>query len=406
MKGANTYGFWRDDCRMKMLGMGMHPRCGSRRTCANRVRAIIAAAACVGLLSACVMAPGMRMAQNPTVPVKTGDASAPPISVPITEIDLDLVKQLRAGVRDGESDRIRSLLSEPQAYLLGPGDVLQITVWDHPELATAAGPQPQAAPRPFDPVQGFVIDDQGDLQFPYAGTVHAAGLTIAQLRQRLHGLLSKVFQRPQVTVRIASFRSKQVYVEGQVHVPGAVPINDIPTTVYEAINRAGGFTANADESRLELLRGGVAYPLDLARMAGQAQSPRDILLRNGDVLRVSTRADNGAFVLGEVNRPVTALPKTNGALTLSDALAQAGSINSSSADAAEIYVIRGSLSAKPAIYHLDAKSPVAMVLANEFDLRPKDIVYVDNNGLVRFNRFLTLLLPAINAGLTGAIVTK
>ena len=78
----------------------------------------------------------------------------------------------------------------------------------------------------------------------------------------------------------------------------------------------------------------------------------------------------------------------------------------SSADAAEIYVIRGSLSSKPVIYHLDAKSPVAMVLANEFDLRPKDIVYVDNNGLVRFNRFLTLLLPAINAGLTGAIVTK
>lgn len=406
MTGPNTNRFSRIDCGMKMLRTSLHPRCGSRPMGANRVRATIAVAACAGLLSACVMAPGMRMAQNPTVPVKTGDASAPPISVPITEIDLDLVKQLRAGVGDGESDRIRSLLSEPQSYSLGPGDVLQITVWDHPELATAAGPQSQAAPRPFDPVQGFVIDDQGNLQFPYAGSVRAAGLTVAQLQQRLLELLSKVFQHPQVTVRVASFRSKQVYVEGQVHIPGAVPINDIPTTVYEAINRAGGFTANADESRLELIRGGVAYPLDLAGMAGQARSPGDILLRNGDLLRVSTRADNGAFVLGEVNRPVTALPKTNGALTLSDAIAQAGSINSSSADAAEIYVIRGSLSAKPAIYHLDAKSPVAMVLANEFDLRPKDIVYVDNNGLVRFNRFLTLLLPAINAGLTGAILTK
>ena len=406
MKRPNTYRFSSIDCGMKMLGRSMHSRCGSRHTRANRIRTTIAAAACAALLSACVMAPGMRMAQNPTVPVKAGDASEPAIAVPITEIDLDLVKQLRAGVGDGESDRIRSLLSEPQSYLLGPGDVLQITVWDHPELATAAGPQPQAAPRPSDPVQGFVIDDQGNLQFPYAGSVHAAGLTVAQLRQRLLGLLSKVFQTPQVTVRVASFRSKQVYVEGQVHIPGAVPINDIPTTVYEAINRAGGFTANADESRLELLRGGVAYPLDLARMAGRAQSPGDILLQNGDVLRVSTRADNGAFVLGEVNRPVTALPKTNGALTLSDALAQAGSINSSTADAAEIYVIRGSLSSRPAIYHLDAKSPVAMVLANEFDLRPKDIVYVDNNGLVRFNRFLTLLLPAINAGLTGAILTK
>jgi polysaccharide biosynthesis/export protein len=47
-----------------------------------------------------------------------------------------------------------------------------------------------------------------------------------------------------------------------------------------------------------------------------------------------------------------------------------------------------------------------MVLANEFDLRPKDIVYVDNNGLVRFNRFLSLLMPLVNTGLTAAIVTK
>ena len=47
-----------------------------------------------------------------------------------------------------------------------------------------------------------------------------------------------------------------------------------------------------------------------------------------------------------------------------------------------------------------------MVLANQFDLQPKDVVYVDSNSLVRASRVLNLLLPAINAGLTGAIVTK
>jgi polysaccharide export outer membrane protein len=47
-----------------------------------------------------------------------------------------------------------------------------------------------------------------------------------------------------------------------------------------------------------------------------------------------------------------------------------------------------------------------MLLANQFDLQSKDVVYVDNSGLVRANRVLNLLLPAINAGLTGAIVTK
>lgn len=47
-----------------------------------------------------------------------------------------------------------------------------------------------------------------------------------------------------------------------------------------------------------------------------------------------------------------------------------------------------------------------MVLANQFQLKPKDIVYVDGNALVRFSRVLSLLLPAINAGLTTAIATK
>jgi polysaccharide export outer membrane protein len=58
------------------------------------------------------------------------------------------------------------------------------------------------------------------------------------------------------------------------------------------------------------------------------------------------------------------------------------------------------------VYHLDARSPVSMLLANNFELQPHDVVYVDNNGLVRFSRVLNLLLPAINAGLTAAVLTK
>jgi polysaccharide biosynthesis/export protein len=54
----------------------------------------------------------------------------------------------------------------------------------------------------------------------------------------------------------------------------------------------------------------------------------------------------------------------------------------------------------------DPRSPVFMLLANQFDLQPKDVVYVDNGSLVRFNRVLTRLLPVINAGLTAAVVTK
>jgi len=60
----------------------------------------------------------------------------------------------------------------------------------------------------------------------------------------------------------------------------------------------------------------------------------------------------------------------------------------------------------PQVFHLDSRSPVSMLVANEFELQPKDIVYVDGSGLVRFNRVISLLMPLVNAGLTAGVLAK
>ncbi|HHT8842532.1 TPA: polysaccharide biosynthesis/export family protein, partial [Burkholderia cenocepacia] len=146
--------------------------------------------------------------------------------------------------------------------------------------------------------------------------------------------------------------------------------------------------------------------IDLARLIERHRDPSRIVLRGGDLLRVGARDSNGVYVMGEVNRPMLALPKRDGRLTLSDALLQAGSINSNTADAAQMFVIRGPQGRTPTVFHLDARSPVAMVLANQFELEPKDIVYVDGNGLVRISRVLSLLLPSVNTGVAAGIATK
>ncbi len=270
----------------------------------------------------------------------------------------------------------------------------------------AQAPSGQTATRASDPVPGFVIDEDGNLQFPYVGNLHVEGLTPAEAQRELTTRLAAAFIKPQVTVRIASFRAKQVFVDGQVHTPGPQPINDIPMTLYDAINRAGGFSDTADQSRLVLVRDGHSYPINLTEMLDTGANPAKIVLRNGDLLRVLARDESGVYVMGEVNKPMTAIPFRNGQLTLSEAISQAGSLNSNTADASEIYVIRNSRGPDPKVYHLAAKSPVSMLLANQFVLNPRDIVYVDGNGLVRFSRVLSLLLPAVNAALTGAIVTK
>jgi len=377
----------------------------------TRLRAARSCTAAIALLStllaACGVVPGQHMETPPSLPVSsTPDGAVQSAEqVPIQPIDLNLIKQLQNGQGQMQIANQLDLFAKPGPYKLGPGDVLQITVWDHPELAAALGQQ-VATNKTSDPTQGFVVDGQGNPDFPYMShALHAAGKTVEQLQREVRSDLAKQFREPQVTVRVASYRSAQVYVDGEVRAPGGQSINDIPMTLTEAINRSGGFTGNADRAHLTLTRNGTSYPIDLTQMIAMGKNPSDIMLQPGDMLRVSTRDTNTAYVMGEVNKPIAAIPNSDGRLTLADALSQAGFINQGTADPRQLYVIREE-KGKPLVYHLDSRSPVSMLLANQFDLQPKDVVYVDNGPLVRFNRVLSLLLPAINAGLTAAIVTK
>ncbi|BFG76735.1 polysaccharide biosynthesis/export family protein [Paraburkholderia terrae] len=387
--------------------MRKRPGIASEITRHSLMRPVISVVLSVAL-SACAVAPGMRMSAPATLPGGSGASNGPAseAQVPITDIDINLIQQIRDTDTHANEDAVRQLFARAEPYTLGVSDVLQVTVWDHPELAAALGAQPQTSSRPYDPGQGFVIDTAGNIQLPYAGSVHVAGLRIDEAQRAIHAALSTMYVKPQVTVRVASYRAKQVYVDGELRMPGAIPINDSPMTLYEAITRAGGFSSSADQSRMVVVRNGVSYPLSLPHMLERGQNPANVLLRDGDLLRVASRDDYGVFVMGEVNKPVTAIPMKTGKLTLSEAMSQAGSLNNATADAAQLYVIRGVAGNTPQVYHLDAHSPVAMVLANQFELHPKDVVYVDGNGLVRFSRVLNLLLPAINAGLTAAILTK
>jgi polysaccharide export outer membrane protein len=372
----------------------------------QRVRAL-GLMATFAMLSACSLSPGMRMLQPPTLPVSnTDDGKATGAEqIPITDITLATIQQARQTMVSGDADQLTPLFGTVGPYKIGPGDVLQITVWDHPELAAALG-QPTAPSRPSDAALGFLVDHEGNLQFPYVGTLHVAGESAEQVQRRITSDLGKVMVKPQVTVRIASFRASQVYIDGEVRAPGSQTINDIPMTLTEAISRAGGFAPSADQGHVVIVRDDKTYYVNVAQMLRNNQNPSKIVLQSGDLLRIEAREDYGVYVMGEVNRPATVLPMKNGKLTLGEAISQAGSLNAGSADAKELYVIRGGPGLKPQVYHLDATSPVSMLLANQFDLEPKDVVYVDSSGLVRFSRVLNLLLPLVNAGLTAAIVTK
>ncbi|MFM0284270.1 polysaccharide biosynthesis/export family protein [Paraburkholderia sediminicola] len=378
------------------------------------------------LASACAGAPGMRM-ETSRVEKTSGtdgsstsageasegsasekaDATPGTPDIAITEVNASLLSRLAESQKQQQAELSQLLSGAPQAYTVGAGDVLQIVVWDHPEFAAALGSsQTQSSARPGDPPAGFIVDQNGSLTFPYAGTLPVAGLRTEEIQQRLTGALAKYFVKPQLTVRMASYRAHQVYVDGEVRSAGALAVNDVPMTLYEAIGRAGGFSEAADQSDLVLVRDGASHRVNLTQLLAQGLSPSRLYLKPGDLLRVTSRDENDVYVMGEVNKPISAIPRRTGRITLADALSQAGSVNASTADAAQMFVVRGSLSGTPLVFHLDGRSPVAMLLAKDFELQAKDVVYVDGSGLVRFNRVLSLLMPLISTGLTAGVIAK
>jgi polysaccharide export outer membrane protein len=361
------------------------------------------------MVSACAWVPGQHMAMPPSLPVTTADNGDVTSDVPVTvkQIDLTLIRQIHAAEKNGtQATADLNLFAKPTAYKVGPGDVLQITVWDHPELAAALGQASQNT-RVADAAPGFVVGGDGNIQFPYISKpIHAVGKTPEQLQREIYTELSKVFVKPQVTVRVESYRASQVYVDGDVKTPGAQSINDIPMTLTEAVGRSGGFMPTADQSRVVITRNGTSYPVNIAQMLRAGKNPSDIVLQPGDLLHVSARDENTVYVMGEVVKPTAVTPLRDGTLTLAEAISQAGNLSPTTSNARQLFVIRQVPGDEPVIYHLDAKSPVSMILANQFPLEAKDVVYVDNSGLVRASRVLDLLLPAINAGLTTAVITK
>jgi polysaccharide export outer membrane protein len=198
---------------------------------------------------------------------------------------------------------------------------------------------------------------------------------------------------------VQAYRSRRIYVAGEVKAPGVQVINDIPMTLLEAVNRAGGFLPSSDHSQIRINRAGTTYLVNLPELVRKGINPAAIVLANGDVVSVSSHDESKVFVLGEVTAPKP-VPLRNGSLTLSEALGEAGGLNPLSAAGRQVYVVRNAGGAEPTVYNLDARSPVALAMGGGFALKPKDVVFVDAAPLAMWNRVISLILPSAASTVT------
>jgi polysaccharide export outer membrane protein len=326
-----------------------------------------------------------------------GKDAPPPGS--LVEINSELVSKQDAERPKGIPAGVSKLFAKPGPYTLGPGDVLSIVIWDHPELnlpAVTAGGGGQDATGSNSVVSGYTVDNGGMIQYAYIGPLKVAGLTEMDARVLLTKKISRYLRNPQVTLRISAYRGKRVYVDGEVRNPGLQMLNDMPMTLPEAINRAGGFTTTGDRSQVSITRQDETAVVSIPDMIAKGTNPNNIVLRDGDLVRVFSSNDSKVSVLGEVEHPGSFV-LNNGRMTLSQALGDAGGVSQGSGDASQIFVVRNRDSGQPTVFHLDASAPTAMATADGFLLKPNDVVFVDASALVRWARVVGLILPSTQA---------
>ena len=276
--------------------------------------------------------------------------------------------------------------SEPYVYRVQPQDVLRIIVFEHPELTNPSGTANE--------LSGRVVNSDGRFFFPFIGAVEAAGRTVQDIQATLAQGLARVIRNPQIDVSVLQYRSQRVVVAGEVRTPGPQVLTDVPPSLAEAIAQAGGLTADADLSQVTVTRGNRSVRVDLYAYFYEGRTAQNLRLEPGDVVNVPDRRFNKVFVLGEVNRP-SSLVMPRGRLTLAEALSDSGGVNPLTANSGQVYVIRDG-GPKPQIYHLNAASPEALVLADRFDLRARDVVFVDSVAVVRWGRIVTNVLPTLD----------
>ncbi|MDP3919482.1 MAG: polysaccharide biosynthesis/export family protein [Candidatus Omnitrophota bacterium] len=155
-----------------------------------------------------------------------------------------------------------------QSYRIGIGDLLQIEVYDEPDLTKEVR----------------VLTD-GYISFPLLGSLKAAGLTVKGFEDEITTLLgAKYLVSPQVTVFVKEYSN--VFIFGEVKQPGSFPLYG-RMTVFEAITLAGGLTEVANASKIKVIRqetGGqeLSYELDLNKLTKHGDTSEDLELQAND----------------------------------------------------------------------------------------------------------------------------
>lgn len=271
-------------------------------------------------------------------------------------------------------------------YLLGPGDVLFINVAGRPELGS---PISQGSSK----IQGSRIDGAGNIHLPLVGSVPAAGLTAAQLQQRLQKDYARYLRDPWLVVEIAEYKSQPLFLLGQFRNAGTHYM-DRPLTLLQGLALGNGLLDSANLRSARLIRDGRPAAVDLYRLLQEGTPGQNVWLRPGDTIFIPDDRNQNVFVFGAVAKPgPVAMP--NGRLTLPQALASAG-IGETRGQTEYVRIIRSLSPTRGELLVVD-QGRIMRGEALPFPLLEGDIIYVPRSVVGNWNQAISEILPTLQA---------
>lgn len=303
---------------------------------------------------------------------------------PGTVLSTDLAPQSSAVV-ERQVDVIPSLAPEaapPAAYLIGPGDLLAITVYGRPELGSVSTATVPGSSR---------VDETGSVRLPLVGSVDLTGLSATQAEAALRSAYLPIIKEPWITVTVVEHRSRPLYLFGNFKKPGIVYM-DRPLTLLQGIALADGIDNSAALRSARLSRDGKVQPVDIYELLANGDQRQNIWLHPGDAIYLPDKSVELVFVFGAVNK-AGQVSMINGQLSLAQAIAASTPL-STGYDFTNVRIIRSLSATKGELLVIDFDR-IMRGQSPSFMLTNGDIIYLPRTRLGSWNDAIAEILPSL-----------
>jgi len=361
------------------------------------------------LLSGCSSFPAWLPSAGPSVAqvVEQENVDSP---IPVVDVSDSVARRVLAALRtDSFADRLASPV--PPGYVVGAGDVLEVSIWEAPPAAlfgaAVVNPRAGLTTSQQSTLPEQIVDHLGTINVPFAGTIPVAGKTPQQIEAEIARRLAGKANQPQVLVRVVRNATQTVTVVGEVAQSVRMPLTAKGERLLDAIAAAGGVRHPVSKVTVQLSRAGEVLTMPLERVIQDPQ--QNVYLQPGDV--VTALFQPLSFTALGATGKNEEIPFEATGITLAQALGRMAGVRDAQADARGVFIFRfeepsvvnpegrplpqtpeGKV---PVVYRVDLKDPRAFLVAQNFPMKDKDVVYVANAPAAELQKFLNILTSSL-----------